>query len=305
MKALKKLILLMILTGVLTGIILGVFPSDDFNIDISWNSDSFYNDEKTTDYFFDEDDTLLEVHFIDVGQGDCTLIKYGEHAMLIDAGGNNKGTAVQLYLTKQGVEKLDYIIGTHPDADHIGGLDVIITKFDCETIMMPEIEKDTKTYKEVIDAMKYKNYVNSPPFAGTVFPLGKAEFTVVAPVNYGYGDNTNNYSIGILLEYGETGFLFTGDAESAAEADMLTEGIDLSADVFKVAHHGSISSNTEEFLDAVDPSFAVISCGEGNSYGHPHAEVLSNLENRDITVFRTDMQGTVIALSDGKKITWK
>lgn len=305
MKTLNKLFFSVILTVILYGIISGVFTFDDFYITISEKSGAYHYDEKITEFLPDDEAGLLEVHFIDVGQGDCTLIKYGEHAMLIDAGNNSKGTLVQLYLKNQGIEKLDYVIGTHPDADHIGGLDVIITKFDCETIMMPEIEKDTKTYNEVIDAMKYRNYENSPPAAGTIFPLGSAEFTVVAPVNYGYGDNTNNYSIGILLEYGETRFLFTGDAESEAEADMLTEGIDLSADVFKAAHHGSASANTAEFLDAVNPSFAVISCGEGNSYGHPHAEVLSSLEERDIMVFRTDIQGTITAVSDGKKITWK
>lgn len=245
----------------------------------------------------------LEVHYLDVGQGDCTLILCDGHAMLIDAGDNDKGTAVQSYLESQGVTELDYVIGTHPDADHIGGLDVILYKFDCQTVLMPDFEKDTRTYDDVIQTMKQKCYENTSPRTGETFELGSAVFTIVAP-NGEYGDNANDYSIGILLQHGGNRFLFTGDAEEASEADMLENGMDLKSDVFKAAHHGSRTANTEEFLNAVDPDYMVISCGQDNSYGHPHAEVMNRLRIMGISVFRTDEQGTIVAHSDGTEITF-
>ena len=246
----------------------------------------------------------LEVHYIDVGQGDATLIKCGSHAMLIDGGNNNKGTTVQLYLKKQGVESLDYVIGTHPDADHIGGLDVIVYKYNCDTVIMPDYEKDTKTYQELVDVIHDKNMKITYPVVGEQYALGEAKFTIIAPNSNSYGGNANDYSVAILLEYGKNRFLFTGDAEEASEAEMLTNGIDISADVYKVAHHGSRSASTQEFLNAVHPKYAVISCGEGNSYGHPHAEVLNWLRSMGVEVFRTDEQGSIIASSDGENITW-
>ena len=246
----------------------------------------------------------LEVHYIDVGQGDATLIKCGSHAMLIDGGNNNKGTTVQLYLKKQGVESLDYVIGTHPDADHIGGLDVIVYKYNCDTVIMPDYEKDTKTYQELVDVIHDKNMKITYPVVGEQYALGEAKFTIIAPNSNSYGGNANDYSVAILLEYGKNRFLFTGDAEEASEAEMLTNGIDISADVYKVAHHGSRSASTQEFLNAVHPKYAVISCGEGNSYGHPHAEVLNRLRSMGVEVFRTDEQGSIIASSDGEYITW-
>ena len=246
----------------------------------------------------------LEVHYIDVGQGDATLIKCGSHAMLIDGGNNNKGTTVQLYLKKQGVESLVYVIGTHPDADHIGGLDVIVYKYNCDTVIMPDYEKDTKTYQELVDVIHDKNMKITYPVVGEQYALGEAKFTIIAPNSNSYGGNANDYSVAILLEYGKNRFLFTGDAEEASEAEMLTNGIDISADVYKVAHHGSRSASTQEFLNAVHPKYAVISCGEGNSYGHPHAEVLNRLRSMGVEVFRTDEQGSIIASSDGENITW-
>lgn len=249
------------------------------------------------------DGSGLEIHYLDVGQGDSTLILCGGHAMLIDAGDNDRGTAVQSYLESQGVTTLDYVIGTHPDADHIGGLDVVLYKFDCQMVMMPDFEKDTRTYDDVVQTMKQKRYKNTLPEVGTVYELGSAVFTIVAP-NGEYGDNANDYSVGILLQHGKNRFLFTGDAEEASEADMLENGIDLEADVFKASHHGSRTANTEEFLQTVDPDYAVISCGQDNSYGHPHAEVMNRLRAMGISVFRTDEQGTIVAYSDGTEITF-
>ena len=249
------------------------------------------------------DGSTLEVHFLDVGQGDATLIRCGEAAMLIDAGNNSWGDDVRDYLEYQSIGDLDYVIGTHPDADHIGGLDVVMEAFDCGTVIMPDYEKDTQTYTDVTDVMEEKGYELTLPQVGTVYELGEAAFTIVAP-NGEYGDNANDYSVGILLEHGENRFLLTGDAEEDSEADMLDNGIDLSADVLKAAHHGSRTANTEAFLERVNPEYVVISCGEGNSYGHPHAEVLNRLREMGIKVFRTDEEGTVVATSDGAGITF-
>ena len=249
------------------------------------------------------DGSTLEVHFLDVGQGDATLIRCGEAAMLIDAGNNSWGDDVRDYLEYQGIGDLDYVIGTHPDADHIGGLDVVMEAFDCGTVIMPDYEKDTQTYTDVTDVMEERGYELTLPQVGTVYELGEAAFTIVAP-NGEYGDNANDYSVGILLEHGENRFLCTGDALEGAENDMLGSGIDLSADVFKAAHHGSSTANTEAFLEQVNPEYVVISSGEGNSYGHPHAEVLNRLREMGIKVFRTDEEGTITATSDGSSITF-
>lgn len=244
----------------------------------------------------------LQVHFIDVGQGDSTLIICGNESMLIDAGGNDKGTAIQLYLQKQGIEKLTYLIGTHPDSDHIGGLDVIMTKYDCGTIIMPEITSDTASYRDVIDTMEYRNYKNTPPQAGDIYSLGDAEFTIIAPCRE-YAD-ANNSSVGIKLVHGNNVFLFTGDAETEAETDMLQNGIDLGADVLHAGHHGSSMSNSPDFISTVSPAYAVISCGSDNPYGHPHKRVLETLKEHGVQIFRTDELGSIVAVSDGTFITW-
>lgn len=244
----------------------------------------------------------LTVHFLDIGQGDCIVLTQGEHAMMIDAGDNDKGTAVQSYLNYLGIDTLEYVILTHPDADHIGGADVIIYKFACDTILMPEKETDTRTYDDVIQAMKSKGYTATHPQVGDTYSFGEASFTVLSPSRT-YSDNNNN-SIVIRLTHGENTFLFTGDAEEEAEADMLKEGLDLSADVLKAGHHGSSTSTSDDFLAAVSPSCAVISCEEGNKYGHPHAETMNKFRRSGITVYRTDEQGTITATSDGTTLTW-
>jgi competence protein ComEC len=194
------------------------------------------------------------------------------------------------------------MIGTHPDADHIGGMDVILYKFDCETVMMPDITNDTATYRDVIDTMNNRGYRNTLPKVGDTYSLGSAEFTILGPQK-SYSDANNN-SIVLLLTHGENKFLFVGDAGEEAEQDLLSSGLSLDADVLKVGHHGSRYSSSESFLQAVSPTYAVISCAEDNSYGHPHAETLNNLRAMGVELFRTDEQGTIVATSDGKTITW-
>lgn len=248
------------------------------------------------------EDSVMEVHFIDVGQGDSTLIINGEHAMLIDAGDNNKGTTVQLYLQKADVEKLDYLILTHTDADHIGGADVILTKFPVETVFIGDFPKDNATYRDVMDALEYQNLTYSVPQVGSTYSLGDASFTILAP--NGTYDTPNNSSIALIVEKGNRRFLFTGDAEEEAERDILANGISIEADVYKAGHHGSRTASTEELLDAVKPEFAVISCGENNDYGIPHEQTMERLKERNIQVYRTDEQGSIVAFCDGEQITW-
>lgn len=252
--------------------------------------------------YMNEPSENLTVHFLDIGQGDCAVLTQDGHAMLIDAGDNDKGTAVQAYLNYLGIEFLDYVILTHPDADHIGGADVVIYKFDCGTILMPDHETDTRTYDDVIQAMKSKGYRAEHPQVGDTYSFGNASFTVLSP-SCSYPDNNNN-SIVIRLTHGENTFLFTGDAEEEAEADMLAGGADVQADVLKAGHHGSSTSTSDEFLEAVSPSCAVISCAEGNKYGHPHAETMNKFRQAGITVYRTDEQGTITVSSDGTALTW-
>lgn len=250
----------------------------------------------------EDEASQLEVHFLDVGQGDATLIVSDGQTMLIDCGDDGQGTALQLYLTKQGIEKLDYLVLTHTDADHIGGADVIISKFEIGNVFIGDYKKETRVYRDLMQALKDRNLSYTTPAVGESFSLGAASFTILAP-NKEYSD-PNNTSIVLLLKNGENSFLFSGDAQEQAEKDILENGISIDCDVFKVGHHGSKHSNSKDFLSAMAPDWAVISCGENNSYGHPDAEVLNNLRSMGVKVYRTDEQGTIVAVSDGRQITW-
>lgn len=244
----------------------------------------------------------LEVHFIDVGQGDATLLICDGEGLLIDAGNNNKGTLVQSYIKKQGLKSLKYIIGTHPDADHIGGLDVIVTKFKITSnqVWMPDVDNDTNTYRDVIDAIKYRNLKKVCPKAGSTYKLGTAELEILAPREK--TKDKNDSSIVIMARNGDNAFVFTGDASEGEESSM-RGAVELQADVLKVGHHGSKHSTSQRFLDAVSPEYAVISVGD-NSYGHPTAECLNRLRMAGVKLYRTDDQGSIIAVSNGHEITW-
>ncbi len=248
----------------------------------------------------------LEVHFLDVGHGDSTVVVCGEHAMMIDCGDDTQGTKLQNYLTKHGVKKLEYLVLTHPDKDHIGGAPVIITKFSPGKVFQSDYYKDNRTAERLRETLQYERIDAVTPEVGAEYQLGEAYFTILAP-NRDY-EESNDSSIALLLHFGENTFLFTGDAEKEAEADMrensAVSGLSLKADVYQVGHHGSKSSSKKKFLEAVSPEFAVISCDYQGEYGHPHAEVLNRLREAGIQVFRTDEQGTIVAVSDGKNITW-
>lgn len=245
----------------------------------------------------------LEVHFIDVGQADAILIRQGASAMVIDAGNNADASLVVQYIKNQGVSRLDYVIGTHPHEDHIGGLDAVIREFQIDKVIMPKAAANTKTFEDVLEAIRDKGLKVTAPVPGTQYRLGSAGFTILAPNSASYED-TNNYSVVIRLTFGEKAFLMTGDAEAVSEGEMMDKGFKLQSDVLKAGHHGSTSSTTAAFLDAVDPQVAVISVGQDNSYGHPSPVILKRLQDRGIQIFRTDEDGTVIAVCDGTAIAF-
>ncbi len=259
--------------------------------------------EETEERQSDLSPGTLEIHFLDVGQGDATLIKCNDHALLIDAGDSTNATAVQMYLKKQSVEFLDAVIWTHPDSDHIGGADVITTKYNIGTVYMTDQQADTKAYRDLMDAMEYRNYKQTVPVPGDCFDLGGATVTFLAPIETPYED-TNNNSIVCRIVFGDNTFLFMGDAELEEEEAILNSDVELAADVLKIAHHGSFASTGEYFLAAVHPMYAVISCGKDNPYGFPHAKTLERLSLRDVKVFRTDEQHNIVMTSDGNNITW-
>lgn len=252
-----------------------------------------------------ESDTnkLLSVHYIDVGQGDSELIQLpnGQN-MLIDSGTNESGDDLLSYLDAQNVKKIDYLIATHPHADHIGSMDDVVDKYEIGEIYMPRATTNSKTYERLLTAIDKKGLkIHTAKAKDVLFDKDNISAVILAPNSASYED-LNNYSVVIKLVYGDNSFLFTGDAEDISENEMLNAKANIRANVLKVGHHGSHSSTTPKFLDAVNPDIAVISCGVDNSYGHPHKETLSALNARHITVYRTDEDGSIILTSDGKNI---
>lgn len=246
----------------------------------------------------------LEVHFIDVGQGDSTLIINGEESMLIDGGKNQDAESLVNYIRNQNITKLKYVIGTHPHEDHIGGLDKVIDNFDVEKVIMPNVTATTKTFEDVLDSIMNKGLTITKAKSGDKYDLNGAEIDILGPNSEKYS-NLNNYSVVVKLTFGNNSFMFTGDAEELAEKEILEKyAYKLKSDVLKLGHHGSSTSNSEEFLSLVNPEFAVISLGKDNTYGHPHKEVLERVMAKDIHIYRTDEEGTIIVISDGNIITF-
>lgn len=245
----------------------------------------------------------LKVHFIDVGQADSILIQQGDKALVVDAGNNDDGNLVKEYLQKQGIKNVDFLIGTHPHEDHIGGLDYVINSFKVGKLYMPKVTSNTKTFTDVVNAAKNKGLSFTAPKPGESFKLGDATVTILSPNGSSYED-LNNYSIVVKIAFGNTSFLLTGDAEDVPEKEIIAKGFDVSSTVLKIGHHGSNSSTTSEFLNKVNPKYAVISVGKDNSYGHPKQNILDRLKGKGIPVYRTDESGTIVATSDGNAVTF-
>lgn len=239
------------------------------------------------------------VYFLDVGQGDCTLIEThdGKFA-LIDASTNDAEEKILSFLDEKKVEELEFVLFTHPHEDHIGSGDAVIENYTVKTVYMNKRTENTSCYKRLISAISQSRSDNGTlvkcPSNGDLFYLGDISFTVISDGKDYLDDGANNSSICVKMELGESDFLFTGDAEKKVENAILKSGTDISSDVYKCAHHGSTTSNSDPFLDEVNPKYAVISCGKDNSYGHPHEKVLSSLNERGIKIYRTDNEGDII-----------
>ena len=242
------------------------------------------------------------IHFIDVGQADSALVTCDGHSMLIDGGNADDSNLVYSVLQRETNGHLDYVVGTHAHEDHIGGLSGAFEADTADVTFCPVTEYDSKAFRNFKTRADERGGGITIPAVGDTFTLGEASVTVVA-VN-SVPEDTNNTSIVIRIVYGDTSFLFTGDAEQETEEKILESGQDIESTVLKVGHHGSSTSTSQAFLDAVSPTYAVISCGKDNSYGHPHSETLAKLASAGVEVLRTDELGDIYCTSDGTEVTF-
>lgn len=246
----------------------------------------------------------LSVHFIDVGQGDCELIVSGTKTVLIDCGEKEYYSYVIDYLKGREITRLDYVIVTHPHSDHAGGMSYILKEFDIGTLIMPKLSEKitpaTSTYRKLLTAIESENITLKYAEPGRSYKIDNASIKILTPIkDY---ENLNNYSVAVKLVHGENSFLFTGDMEREAEADLLESGADVSANVLKVGHHGSSTSTSKEFLDRVNPEYAVIEVGSPNDYGHPDSKVIKRIKKIGTEIYRTDLSGNIVFVSDGEKL---
>ena len=247
-------------------------------------------------------DGSLEVHFLDIGQGDSALLFCGEETMLIDGGKVKNNQKLIARLKELEVDHLDAVICSHPDEDHCGGLSAVLASTRTDAFYCSVDSWHTKVFSDVTKYVAEQGISVTIPQAGDTFAFSDASVEFLGPV-VDYGDDPNEGSLVARVRYGETSFLFTGDMGFEAEDDMLAAGVDVSATVLKVAHHGSAGSSSTEFLQAVHPQYAVISVGADNDYGHPTEAALNRLSACGIPVYRTDLLGEIIAVSDGKTVT--
>ena len=258
-----------------------------------------------TGCFLLEDDTDLSIHIIDVGQGDSIFIRTPNgKTMLIDAGEPSAGKTVVSYLNRHYIDKIDILIGTHPHADHIGGLAEVINNFEIGKIYMPRKIHTSKTYEKLLETIRDNGLKITEAKSDITVELDDDIYLYFLNPLRDFGDDLNLWSVVLKMEYKDTSFLFTGDLESPVELELL-EKYDpdfLKSDFLKVGHHGSNTSTSQKFLDNVQPIVAVISSKTGNSYGHPHKEVIDRLTKMNINVYRTDKQGNIVIRSDGEMI---
>ncbi len=252
-------------------------------------------------------DILMSVHAIDVGQGDCTLVRLGEISILIDAGENGRGDDVLDYLDDLGIRKLDYVIGTHPHSDHIGGLDTVLEAVEVGRLIIPQVDESLiptgKTYTDFLDAaleQKEKGMVVDSADAGKVYQLNDlAKMEILSPLSVSYTD-LNDYSVAVIITCGDVRFFSAGDITHLVERQIMEAYPDVQADLMKVSHHGSGKSNLRVFIDRIEPQFAYICCGRNNDYGHPFDSVLEIFDDCSVKVRRTDLDGSFVYYTDGK-----
>lgn len=240
----------------------------------------------------------LEVHFIDVGQAESILIRLEDNNILIDAGNNKDGKLLVKYFKNLGIKKFNYVVGTHPHEDHIGGLDSIIKEFDIEHILMPDVTTNTKTFEDVLDAIEEKKLQIEIPIIDNTFKVGELTFKVIYTGTN--EEDLNSDSIVLRMDYKKHSYLFTADTTGDVEKQLLDKDIDV--DVYKASHHASTYSNTYEFLEKVTPKYAVISCGKDNDYYYPHIKAVNRIKKHTKEIYRTDKDGTIIFKDDGENI---
>jgi competence protein ComEC len=267
------------------------------------NAEQVSNTSQETSNTSDKNSGLI-VYFLDVGQADCTLIQLpnGEE-VLIDAGNYGDGSYIKNYLKNLNVDDIEYFILTHPHEDHIGSAKEIINNFTVKKIYMPDVLASSNLYESTMLAIENKDIetIFAKPGLKIIDSPG-LKLELLSPKSMYYSE-LNEYSAVARLEYDNTSFLFTGDAESVSELEMLGGGFNLDSDVLKVGHHGGRTSSSIDFLKAVTPEYSIISCGEDNSYGHPHIETLNRLSDIGSEIYRTDELGTIVAVSNGKDIS--
>lgn len=247
--------------------------------------------------------SVLKVHFIDVGQGDSILITINNKSLLIDSGPKENRYKLLNFLKSQNIKTIDYAIATHPHEDHIGNMDKIISDFNLKSFYAPKVTHTSKSFEKMIEALLDKNLKINIIKPGILNLNLDDNITIeVLSPNKSFYDNLNNYSPIIKLSYKNTSFMFTGDAEKEVEEEVLKSNSILESNVLKLGHHGSKTSTTEEFLHAVNPSIAIISCGKDNKYNHPSSQVKSLLKKYNTSVYRTDLDGDIIIHSNGDEI---
>lgn len=244
----------------------------------------------------------MSVHYLDVGQADCALLESDGQFVLIDGGNVADGEKVVDYLIAAGVKELAAVFCSHAHEDHVGGLSSILEAFPTKAVYSPTRTYGSACFDKFMYYADQQRLTVQIPTAGDTLSFGSASITVLGPLK-SYAE-TNDTSLVLMVRFGDTKFLFTGDMERTAEADLLDAGTDVNADVLKVGHHGSNTSTSYRFLYMVNPDYAVISVGTDNDYGHPHEEPLSRLEDAEVTLYRTDLLGTILAVTDGKKVTF-